>query len=342
MPSFSDFNNCFINSISDIPDEYREMVQSMVESGQSAIPSIPSQIISGELGSPISDVTLISSYFSDYDGTYFGHGTMSDDETIESIFQEGLKVKNPQDIRFSDAHLRGLDSTSILFGPGNDQLFEDQKEELENWPHKACSKILICELPSQFVLSSSNSIPSADLYKALYTGSEEEGYIIRPEFLRGYYDAESHSFVPNENYYKNLSPEQQQQLFASISPQFIKTYSQFCVRPPLENPSFPSEYVDVSRATAEWYRVQLERLHERESSFTSPPQPSAIQSTPVQSSEIVGSNSDLDDWSEWKNLFTGTTISSFEDMSHNIADLEKNEGRSNPSYTKEGEDIDGR
>ena len=36
-------------------------------------------------------------------------------------------------------------------------------------------------------------------HEAFYTGSEEAGYILRPEFIRGVYNSESHSFIENDS-----------------------------------------------------------------------------------------------------------------------------------------------
>ena len=84
---------------------------------------------------------------------------------------------------------------------------------------------------------------------------------MRPEFIKGIYNADSHSFTPNDNFYQNLKPEQQKELFDSIRQLYIKSYAEYSVIPPekVDNP-LPLDETELEQATIEWYKVQLERL----------------------------------------------------------------------------------
>lgn len=48
-----------------------------------------------------------------------------------------------------------------------------------------------------------------------------QGYYLKPEFVRGVYDANDGSFTQNDRYYENLTPEEQKELFDEVKRQYI-------------------------------------------------------------------------------------------------------------------------
>ena len=59
---------------------------------------------------------------------YFGHGTTGDETVLTSILETGLRTVNPKAIHAYGNTLRGLDSTTVVWGSGTNQLFEEEKD----------------------------------------------------------------------------------------------------------------------------------------------------------------------------------------------------------------------
>lgn len=261
MPNiFAMFKDYVIESEEDVPEQYREEIEKRLSSEESTIATEEPDIISGKKGHIISSKSDIVNIFNDNEEFYFGHGTSGGEEVIDSIFEIGLKTVNPEAAKFYGNTLRGLDSTTIAFGEGTDSLFTEQKYKLDNWPHKAANNIIIISIPKKYTLRSSE-VGLADIYEAFYVGSTEEGFRIRPEFIKGIYSADSQSFTPNDNFYQNLEPEQQNELFEDIKKRYIKLYAEHSVISPesVENP-LPLNESELEQLEIEWYKVQLERL----------------------------------------------------------------------------------
>lgn len=49
-----------------------------------------------------------------------------------------------------------------------------------------------------------------------------QGYYLKPEFIRGIYDAETKQFIENEGYYEALDQEQQEQIMEELKENYIK------------------------------------------------------------------------------------------------------------------------
>lgn len=322
MPRINDLNNCYINSENEIPEEYFDIIESEISSGKTKSTRDES-ITPGTRGETITNEEIISQIFSNEDDWYCGHGT-TDDSALDSILQNGLKVKNPEAARGYFSHLRGLDSTTISFGKGENQLFERNKEELTHWKHLSARKIVICAFPKDFILNRKYANPNADVYESFYIGNDEEGFFLRPEFIAGIYDVDTQSFVQNENHYTRLPDEKKKEIFDSVAEKYITSYAEFSQYPPQENPSFPGTKVDVERATVEWYKTQLIRLRERSQRDNSYDYYDDFEE---YGGWIVPT--DFEDWLE-----EGTTTSGINEMSNDIRD------RIDAEITKEGDEID--
>lgn len=292
----------FIDSEDDIPEEYRKKL----EQPSVTLEKTPScKIIPGKKGTTITKRSDILDIFRDQQLAYLGHGTSGDENILDSILETGLKTKTPKSIRAYSNTLRGLDSTTIPLGPGESSLFEQNEKLLENWPHKNSKNIIIISLPLRYILSRSTKI-GTDLYQAFCIGNEEQGYFLRPEFIRGIYNSDTHSFIENINFFQNLPPEHQQALFEDIKEKFIMSYATSAVLPPANDPRTTLSGTDLEKATLEWYRIQLQKLKEHQTRQT------------TYTEEFEGT---LDD--DWLELCSTTTTTGFNEMSQNIKKTKK-------------------
>lgn len=261
MPAvWETYKNYVIESEEDIPEKYRKEIEERLNAEESSIQADFPKIISGKKGKTISEEKDIGEIFSDGQELYFGHGTCGGEEVINSIFEIGLKTINPEDAKFYGNTLRGLDSTTIEFGEGTDSLFSEQKDLLNNWPHKGSKDVVIVSIPRKYVLRN-KEVGLADLYEPYYVGSKEKGYRLRPEFVKGVYNSDSHSFTLNDNFYQNLEPEEQNKLFEEIKQQYIKSYAEYSNLSPKEvKKPLPLNENELEQLMIEWYKNQLERF----------------------------------------------------------------------------------
>lgn len=262
MPSMMTmFKNYEINSEEDIPAEYRAQIEEKLSNEPEGLQLVSSEQISGERGLVVSTTKDIGKEFSDESVYYFGHGTSGDETVLTSILETGLRTVNPKAIRAYGNTLRGLDSTTVVFGSGNDQLFEEEKGKLDNWPHKGSQNIVIVSLPKDYVLSIMNIGTFADPYKPFYVGSEEQGFSLRPEFIKGIYNAETQSFTENANFYQSLDEEIQKKLFEDIRKSYIQAYAEISnVNPREANEPLPLNEQEMEAICMEWYKEQLKKL----------------------------------------------------------------------------------
>lgn len=258
MPKIGDIKNYFIESEEDIPIKYREEIEKRLEAGENIKEINHSEIISGKMGKVISEESEIEDLFKDDGELYLGHGTPNK-KVISSILKRGLRTVNSEDFKFYSNTLRGLDSTTISFGEGNKDLFAEQKELLNNWPHKNSRNIVIVSIPKKYALRATEVGWGADLYQAFYTENEEKGYSLRPEFIKGIYDADTKTFTSNENFYQNLESQQQESLFKEISQQYVRAYAEFSKISP-EETTLPLNDNELDEVTIEWYKMQLKNL----------------------------------------------------------------------------------
>ena len=118
------FKNYEINSEEDIPIEYRAEIEEKINNEPEEIQLVASVQTAGKRGLVVSSTKDIGKEFSDESVYYFGHGTSGDETVLTSILETGLRTVNPEAFRAYGNTLRGLDSTTVVLGSGNDQLFE--------------------------------------------------------------------------------------------------------------------------------------------------------------------------------------------------------------------------
>ena len=320
MPSiFAMFKDYVIESENDVSQEYREEIEKRLSSREHIEKIETPEIIPGKRDTVVTEESKIKDVFQSKQNFYFGHGTPGGEEVINSILENGLEVKDPEKDRGYMCTLSGLDSTTILLGEGTDSLFSEQKNLLDNWPHKCSKDIVIISIPSKYVLRPIEVGTSSDLYEPFYIGSKEKGYTLRPEFIKGIYNADSHTFTPNSNFYQNLEPEQQKNLFDTIRQQYIKLYAEHSkVSPKAVVKPLPLNETELEEVTIEWYKVQLERLR-KDKTF----QPNMLN---ANLHEIAGK----------------TLMSDFSDTTHSIRETVQQEFELGEDIDdlKEGEDLD--
>lgn len=262
MPSIMNlFKNYVINSEDDIPTEYRAEIEEKLSNEPEKLQLVASEQTAGKRGLVVPSTKDIEKEFSDESVCYFGHGTPGDETVLTSILETGLRTVNPEATRGYSSTLRGLDSTTVGFGSGNDQLFEEEKRKLDNWPHKGSQNIVIVSLPKDYILSIMNIGTFADPYKPFYIGSKEQGFSLRPEFIKGIYNAETQSFTENANFYQNLNEEIQKKLFEDIRKSYIQAYVEVSnVNPREANEPLPLNEQEMEVICMEWYKEQLKKL----------------------------------------------------------------------------------
>jgi len=261
MPSiFAQIKNYVIESEEDIPSKYREEIEKRLSAKEATQPMEVAPIIPGKRGTIIAEESKIESVFQSPQDFYFGHGTPGDETVLSTILGNGLRTVNAEAVRGYSSTLRGLDSTTISFGAGTDTLFQEQKDLLEHWPHKASPNIVIVSLPQKYTLRYAD-VGAVDLFSPFYVGSEKDGFSLRPEFIKGIYQADSHTFTPNDNFYQNLEPEQQAKLFETIQQQYIGSFAEYSYYAPTETLSpLPFSEAELEEIAIAWYTNQLEKL----------------------------------------------------------------------------------
>lgn len=262
MPSWKVVNDI---SLEDIPEKYRKMIEENLSRTDSEKKGLE-EFVSGKRGRVITGENELRKYFQGSKEYYFGHGTPGGDKIVNSIFQEGLHVDTVGRRRESInglSSLRGLESTTITLGEGSDTLFHEYKEKLDNWPHNESDNIIIISLPEEYFLP---PIPNKDKFESFYIHSpNDEFYFLRPEFIKGVYNANTQSLTLNENYYQCLSKEQTSKLFEDVKLHFIKAYADMGnVSPEKLRNSLPLDEKEIEQATYEWYKRKLEESNSRD------------------------------------------------------------------------------
>lgn len=147
------------------------------------------------------------------------HGSGATKETLDAICKEWLRIPHHNDIR----------STAI--GIENNlknekkQVQEKQIEQLMNRPHLKCKYIVIVSHPKEYyskvqhrendsLLITTDKFWGTDYYK-------NDNLMVRPEFIKWYFDANKMEFIPNEKYYKKLWKEEQKQLFQEVKKKYM-------------------------------------------------------------------------------------------------------------------------
>ncbi|MBR1884494.1 MAG: hypothetical protein IJ809_06175 [Clostridia bacterium] len=207
-----------IDSMDKIPEEYRERVKKVLQSERK---TYTTEVVQGEIGDEVLSDEEISSFFADTDDFVLGHGTPGEEEIVSAIFKEGLIVENSEEVEFYMNTLRGLDSTSVALGKGNEKLYNESQQLLNHWEHKDSKDIIIISLPIKYMIPNIPYI--ADKYLPFYVqDTKNGGLLLRPEFIKGRYNARNNSFTPNTNFYKNLEPSKQEELISEVKQKFME------------------------------------------------------------------------------------------------------------------------
>lgn len=260
MPSIP--KGYYIDKEEDIPIEYRDAVEKAVAGYEHEV-VYSGNITPGKMGASVSDHDSVAQVFVDGDTFYLGHGTPGKAENIAAMIEDGIKVKTPTAARGYISTSRGIESMTDIFGNGDEGFYDKYRNSLDNWIHKFSKNIVIVAVPKKFKLDLRDVGGIGDVYEAFYTGSEEAGYTLRPEFIRGVYNSESHSFIENENYYGNLAPEDRDKLFDEIKQVYIEAYAKYSHFPPKEsNAELPLDSEEIEEASVKWYAKQLRELQE--------------------------------------------------------------------------------
>lgn len=171
----------------------------------------------------------INEFLNNPENTYYGHGIgLSTKETIESIFNYGLKCKDNK-----------LFWTSIELGSGT-KIDDECKGMLKNWPHKKSEIVIIVSLPKKYLIYP-NSHFGTDANKEIayyympnitrellkkYPQLSHTSFVM-PEFVAGYYDSINDNFVSNPKYYEKLSDDEQFALFEQVKLNYFNAISSY-------------------------------------------------------------------------------------------------------------------
>ncbi|MBE6154894.1 MAG: hypothetical protein E7163_04925 [Firmicutes bacterium] len=162
----------------------------------------------------------INAFLNNNQNMYFGHGTGSKSEVIQSILNNGLRCSHGS-----------LYFTSISLGIGS-QIADSEQELLRNWPHLDSKIIVIVSLPIKYrtldvvglgIEGNGDAafyyIPAENL-RNKYIELTNSPYVM-PEFIAGYYNSQNDSYTPNPKYYENLSMQEQESLFIKVKENYF-------------------------------------------------------------------------------------------------------------------------
>lgn len=155
---------------------------------------------------------------------YYGHGTGTDDNKVtESIMNNGLRCSHGS-----------LYFTSVALGTGS-EISKSKQELLRNWPHGDSKIIIIVSLPSKYNIIDTPGTPTYNKGNSAYYYIPSEiirkkngltdSFYVMPEFIIGYYDSRTNSFIPNAKYYEKLSEQEQKKLFNKVKENYFNIIS---------------------------------------------------------------------------------------------------------------------
>lgn len=148
---------------------------------------------------------------------YYGHGTNGDIDTINSIFNIGLRCSHGS-----------MYFTTCVLGRGG-ELGNDIFEMLNNWPHLEAEKIIIVSAPIKYNILDTASLHTYHLAANAYCYQiEGRGNFVMPEFVVGCYDAKTKTFSQNTKYYELLPKEEQTKLFEQVKKNYAETIENAC------------------------------------------------------------------------------------------------------------------
>lgn len=158
---------------------------------------------------------------------YYGHGTGTDSQEVtNSIIKNGLRCSHGS-----------LYYTSVPLGIGT-KIKDSEKEMMKKWPHKESNIIIVVSLPLDYKIIDSTGLGTYNMADAAFyyipdkkTREYEEltnsPYVI-PEFIVGYYDAQTDSFIQNPKYYERLSQIEQDKLFRQVKYNYFDIIEEGC------------------------------------------------------------------------------------------------------------------
>ena len=185
------------------------------------------------------NIDTINQIMNNSNNVYFGHGTgVENQDIVNSIMQNGLRCSHGQ-----------MNATTYALNYGG-SLSENNVNALNNWQHKKSKNIVIVSLPTNLLYMSSNYDQRQESF--YYKSSDGTNYVM-PEFILGYYDAETGLFHQNPNYYELQNAAVQQEILdkvkknlASLIEEYsdIDSYREMCEALGV---SFPFTNEEVSR-----------------------------------------------------------------------------------------------
>lgn len=145
------------------------------------------------------------------------HGTGTK-EAAEKICQEWLLMIRDHE----------LTSTAIKLGNNLNETNEEDKgqrvNQITNRPHLKSEYVVIISYPKEYYsMVNFKEIDSllikSDTIESYYT--EEKADLIRPEFIKWYFDVNKMEFISNNKYYKNMWEEKQNELFQEVKKKYM-------------------------------------------------------------------------------------------------------------------------
>lgn len=147
------------------------------------------------------------------------HGSKGTKETVNTICNEWLRIPDGYDLHSTAIKLKNNLKNE------NQQTQESQIQQLMNRPHLKCKYIVIVSHPKEYcskvpyrendsLLITTDKFWGTDYYK-------NKNLVVRPEFIKWYFDINNMEFIPNEKYYKRLWEEEQKQLFQEVKKKYM-------------------------------------------------------------------------------------------------------------------------
>ena len=181
--------------------------------------------------------------FEDENLRYYIHGTGrngddADGVITNSVFENGLLMYSAEGGQNSEA--LDLTATAHPIGDGSKSLYREVGyDALHNNPHMESKRTIIIALPTAYIFPKLYLFD--DMREAAFTENkefftskeQEEVYkqnnmeeipsyrVLMSEFIVGAYDATSHTFIPNKNFFKNSNTSNREAIFRKVHSNYI-------------------------------------------------------------------------------------------------------------------------
>lgn len=147
--------------------------------------------------------------------TILGHGTGSNNEVINSIFNKGLRASHTS-IYYTTV---GLDITNV----------QALKEKLNNWEHLDSENIILIKLPNRFfnMYGNSSDLECERTYAFVNEYSDINGnitYYLEPKFIVGAYNRNTGLVTMNKNFELVLSDNTIKEMEAKLLKAMAKVW----------------------------------------------------------------------------------------------------------------------